>query len=225
MPKKKDVGAVVAGMGVAMSIITSIYQKLKAKGLGDVDLHMLATPKGDLLLDKLVELMVEARFGAIKASGRPEPTITPIVFARDYQCTLVQARNRMRLRGHVDSRVNDQNLPPEHRNGEREFVLVCFNCEIGDNPNPRRSELLRGLDSLGLEFEGPMELCFVGSDPRTCDFMRKNPIVARRQVWKDLEGNICCPILDPGIGLGSGLHLPPVRERWQGYYHFLCSRK
>jgi len=154
----------------------------------------------------------------------PEPTITPISFTHAYGQTLVQARDAMGLDGYVEQDVNDQNFPPEGRDEDRKFVLVCFNREVDDNEDPAKSELLKELDRLGLQPEGPMELCFVGADERTRDLRRVCPIVARRQVWRGPDGGLLCPVLSGG-GRGRSLALSRVRFRWYDDYRFLASRK
>jgi len=156
----------------------------------------------------------------------PEPTIiiTSITFARNYGQTLVQARGAMRLDGYVEEDVNDQNFPLEGRDEDREFVLVCFNREIDDSEDPAKSELLRELGGLGLQPEGPMELCFVGADERTRDLQRKFPIVSRRQVWQGPRGRLVCSVLHGHPDRRDQL-LYRIRRRWLGHFRFLCSRK
>lgn len=60
MGKKKRPNDVVLGAGVAMSIVTELSKRAKGAGLIDEDLHRLATPEGGPLLDRFVDLMVQA---------------------------------------------------------------------------------------------------------------------------------------------------------------------
>lgn len=150
-----------------------------------------------------------------------EPTITPVTFARNYDLTLVQARDGMGLDAYVEQEINDTNFPPEGRDGDREFVLVCFNRDIDDHEDPEKSELLKELGKLNLEPEGPMELCFLGVDEQTRKLQRQFPIVARRQTWKRQECIPRCPVL---FGY-TGLFHKEVRIRWSDDYRFLASRK
>ena len=152
-----------------------------------------------------------------------EPTITPITFARNYGQTLVEAQDAIRLNGYVEQDFNGQNFPPEGRDDEREFVLVCFHRDIDDDGDPAKSELLRELDKLGLVPEGAMELCFVGTDERTRYLKRKFPIVARRQVWRNPDVGFVCPVLRGRHE--RGLYLNPVDYRWFDFDRFLASRK
>ncbi len=178
---------------------------------------------------QLQVLLQSGRFSVLlrefmEEPAHPEPTITPISFARNYGQTLVQARDAMKLDGYVEQDVNDTNFPPEGREGDREYVLVCFHRDIDDHEDedPEKSELLRELDKLGLRPEGPMELCFVGADERTRDLQREFPIVARRQVWRDPHGYVLCPILFED---GHGRGLFNVQNGWDVDDRFLASRK
>ena len=183
-------------------------------------------------------LLESGRFSALlrefmedkSESGRPEPTIIPLKFAGKYSDfrrrypTLVEARNAMRLDGDVEQEVNDTNFPPEGRDGDREFVLVCFHRDIDDHEeDPEKSELLRELDKLGLQSEGPMELCFVGTDEWTRDLQRQFCIAARRQVWWRLGERFDCPILDEDNGRYlTNFDCP---RTWDDNCWFLASRK
>lgn len=176
-------------------------------------------------------LLQSGRFTALlhefvsEEEAHPEPTITPIKVPLDYARTLVQMRDAWKYNGYVNADLNDENFPVEAgQSGEREFVLVCFNRPIDDDEDPSKSELLKELDKLGLVPEGPMELCFVGTDERTRDLQRKFPIVARRQVWRGPDGYLRCPILDGSVD-GRDLDLSLVRHRWLDDYRFLASRK
>ena len=160
---------------------------------------------------------------AMETPDIPEPTITPIPFSPAPGSTLVEMRDAMGLDGYVNPSFNDGNFPIENRkDDDREFVLVCFNRAIDDDEDPEKSELLRELGKLGLEPEGPPELCGVGiSHP---DLQREFPIVARRQVWRGPLGSVYCPVLSVYDG-GRKLLLDRVRGGWYGTCRFLASRK
>lgn len=55
---KKDVSAVVSGMGVAMNIITELVAEVKKCGGTDEDIHRLATPKGEKLIEQFAKMIV-----------------------------------------------------------------------------------------------------------------------------------------------------------------------
>jgi hypothetical protein len=151
------------------------------------------------------------------------PTITSIRVRVDYTRTLVEMRNATKCDGYVNPDLNDVHLPVEVReSGERELVLVCFHREVGDNEDPAKSELLRELDMLGLQPEGPPEIFAVGEHHPELQLLF--PIVARRQVWRDPLGLLRCPILycnEPE----REVDLPDIQSRWSDDYRFLASRK
>ena len=57
---KKDIPLVVSGMGLAMSIITSLADAVRKLGGTDEDIHRLATPEGAGLIQKFAEMIVSA---------------------------------------------------------------------------------------------------------------------------------------------------------------------
>ena len=59
MPKNNSL--IISGMGVGMSILTSLVEKARRRGLSDEDFHNLATPEGEPILDQFVEVMVNAK--------------------------------------------------------------------------------------------------------------------------------------------------------------------
>lgn len=54
----KKVSAVVSGMGLGMSIIQGLVNELVRKGGSPEDIHILATPQGEGLLEKIAEMIV-----------------------------------------------------------------------------------------------------------------------------------------------------------------------
>ena len=189
--------------------------------------------QSDIKRDEFQTLLESGRFTALLREftvesahdepQHPEPTITPIKVPPDYSRTLIAMRDATHCDGYVSPDLNDENFPVEARgNGERELVYVCFHREIGDNEDPAKSELLRELDRLGLQPEGPPELCAIGEHHP--ELQRGFPIVARRQVWRSPDGSLICPVLFECARRRS-LSLFSVRHRWDDYCWFLASRK
>lgn len=79
---KKDVSAIVSGMGASASIIQLLVDKARSRGVPDEVIHSLATPQGENLLDKFVELLA-AVVGFFRKTGEftirvpalPRPTL------------------------------------------------------------------------------------------------------------------------------------------------------
>lgn len=58
---KKNVSSIVSGMGLGLSILTTLAAKAKRVGLTDEELHGLATSDGEKYIEELVASMVKAR--------------------------------------------------------------------------------------------------------------------------------------------------------------------
>lgn len=56
----KDKSAIISGMGLGMSIVQSLVEKARKKGVSDETIHSLATPEGDAILDQFAEIMARA---------------------------------------------------------------------------------------------------------------------------------------------------------------------
>jgi hypothetical protein len=66
---KKDVSAVVSGMGVAMSVITALVAKVRELGGSDEDIHRLATPEGENLLSGMAEVIIPGPTNTLARTG------------------------------------------------------------------------------------------------------------------------------------------------------------
>jgi len=58
MASKENVSALVGGMGVAASLITSLVKEVRERGGKDEDIHRLVTPRGETTLNKIADLIV-----------------------------------------------------------------------------------------------------------------------------------------------------------------------
>lgn len=150
-----------------------------------------------------------------------EPTITPINLEVDYKSPLTRMRDTGKYY-YVNLDLNSKNFPVEIREGTLEFLLVFFDRDMDDNENPSKSALLRELDQLGLQPEGPLELCALGK--QYPELQQEFPIVARRQVWRHSDGNLMCPVLTTH-DKGRAIILACIESGWVGPCRFLCSRK
>ena len=59
MPKQ-SVSQLVGGMGVAMSLITSLVKEVRKRDGTDEDIHRLVTPEGEETLARIASVIVEA---------------------------------------------------------------------------------------------------------------------------------------------------------------------
>lgn len=174
----------------------------------------------DLLESSRLSILLHEFKSQINHSG---PTITPIHLPIDHGRTLVERRDAGKY-DYVIPDFSDAHFPLEaDEEVEREFVLVCFHREMEDNENPAKSELLCELDRMDLRPEGPVALCAVGEHhPR----LQKNFfIVARKQLWRAIDGDIVCPVLGR-LQRMRLIQLCDIRYGWDmADYQFLASRK
>jgi len=157
---KKDVSAIVSGMGVGLSILNSVVEKARKRGLGEEVIHRLATPEGDALLDKFVDLMAEA-------NGNTGNSFKVTV---DYDRRL----ERMIEDGKYDwnnSDINAKNFPIEGKGtAEVDIELVHFNRVMESD------DVLKELDKMGFRPATLPELLAFGA--KYLDKQREFPIVA-----------------------------------------------
>jgi len=143
---KKDVSAIISGMGVGLSILSSVVEKARKRGLGEEVIHQLATPEGDKLLDKFVDLMAEANgktANSFKVTVDYDRTIEEMVAAGKYNWS--------------NSDINAKNFPISAK-GKVEVNIepVHFKRRM------RSDEVLRELDKQGLRPATLPELAALG---------------------------------------------------------------
>lgn len=151
-----------------------------------------------------------------------KPRITWIRVPVNYTRTL----GEMRDAAHLDRyclHFDDKNFPVEvGESGDRAFAIICFRRELHDDEDPAKSELLLELDKLGLQPEGPPELCAVGEHRPDLE------CIARRQTWRNYDGELVFPMLYT-VGGKRQIELGRCNmgrsSMWHSSAHFLASRK
>jgi len=203
---KKDVSAIVSGMGVGLSILNSVVEKARKRGLGEEVIHRLATPEGDALLDKFVDLMAEA-------NGNTGNSFKVTV---DYDRRL----ERMIEDGKYDwnnSDINAKNFPIEGKGtAEVDIELVHFNRVMESD------DVLKELDKMGFRPATLPELLAFGA--KYLDKQREFPIVALGSAWRCLFGYRGVAYLGRG-GSGRYLYLRWLEGWWYAYCRFAAVRK
>jgi hypothetical protein len=203
---KKDVSAIVSGMGVGLSILTSFIEKARKRGLGDEVIHQLATPEGDLLLDKFVDLMEGS-------NGKPGSSF-PITVNYDSRL------ERMIEDGKYDWKnpdITEKNFPSDAKGTVGLTIeLVHFNKVMESD------EIQKKLDKQGLRPATLPELLAFGA--KYPEKQRELPIVALGSVWRGWDGYRNVAYLYR-YGSGRDLRLGCLGDGWDAYYRFAAVRK
>jgi len=203
---KKNVPAIASGMGVGFSIRTSFVEKAKKIGLAEEVIHKLATPEGDQLLNRFVDLMAEAK-------GKPTNSFKVTVH---YDRRL----DRMIADGKYDwknSDINSKNFPIEcNSKVEVNVELVRFK-RLMESDN-----FVHELDKQGLRPATlPELLAFGATYPEK---QRELPIVALGSVWRRWGAHRFVACLW-GVASGRGLGVYWFEEELLGSYCFACVCK
>jgi len=125
---------------------------------------------------------------------RVSPTVVQVEVSVNYRRTLVQMRDAAKQKAGCSNQITDANFPIDSSwTYVRDFFLVDFHRLVKDSEVPILSEILWELDQLGLQPEGPAELCALAE--AYPELQKKVNIVARRQLWRSHEGTMVCPML------------------------------
>lgn len=169
---KKNVSTLVSALGVLMSIITALVSAVRKQGGTDEDIHRLATPEGESLIEKIAELIVNA--------GKPIEQLAENCYrvVVDYGRSLAQ----MIAAGNYDWANKDINVDhfPIQGSGQQNVVveLVHFGRDMASD------EVLKEFAARGLRAATLPELLAFGA---TCP---------EKQREFELELVIVC--VDPG---------------------------
>lgn len=206
---KKDVSSMVKGMGMAMSILTELTKKAKEAGLGDEDIHRLATPEGNILIAQLVRSMAQAgnSLAPVKSS---EIVTVPIDYRKPFE-VVIQEWRRAVGEFFLHPEIKRVRFPINGPEGVRmiKLALDCFdtvasNGEALDAFAPRRIRPAGFAELVALSTAYP-------------NLQRRYPVVALGSVWHAKEGPCVLVLDEDGIVLGHG----ESSRYWSGHTRFL----
>lgn len=199
---KKYVSAIVSGMGVGMAILTSLMEKAKKRGLPEESIHRLATPEGDALLDKMVEVLASATVGYI--------------LLVDYDLSLDVAIKNGEY-DYVNDNITEKNFPTTRKGTAGLYIeLVHLDRAVSSE------EAIKELDKRGLRPAELHELLAFGA--KYPDEQKKYPIVALGSLWWPWDGVRSVPSLWSGDGKRS-LSPPHFDNDWSASSRFAGVRK
>lgn len=177
-----------------VSIITSLAEKARKRGLADENFHQLATPVGTALLDKFVELMAEA-----DSKTRNSFTVTV-----DYDSRLESMIEDGQYHW-KNPDITAKNFPIDSK-GKVETRIDLVDL-VQFKPHARSDEILRELDRLGMRPATLPELLALGATYP--EKQREFWIVALGSVGRDKYGFPCFPCLCSEVWSDM-----PTRERY-----------
>ena len=196
---KKDIPLVVSGMGLAMSIITSLADAVRKLGGKDEDIHRLATPEGAGLIQKFAELVVSS-------------ITSPFTISVNYSQSLAQMIQVCNFNV-IDPNITEQHFPKERSDGKANlhFELVSYKKPMSSAAvladfSTRKSRLATLLEGLHFVEKNPQE-------------QRNAPIVILGSVWRG-SGRRCVPCLYGNSG-ERGLCLFWLEDDWDEVFRFL----
>ncbi len=202
---KRDVSAIVSGMGVGMAILTALMEEVKGRGLSEETIHRLATPEGNALLKEFVSVLVEADSNAIVIFNSLQV---------NYDLSAEEAIKAGKY-GWVKSDINNESFE-NGRSGTRRVELRLFYFSHGMTSKEVVSEM-------GKEGYRPAEfhelLALGAGYPNE---QRKKPILALGSVERDCSHRVPC------LGLynyGRELGLVDVGCWAGGHWRFAAVKK
>jgi len=160
MSSKENASALVGGMGVASSLISSLVKEVRERGGKDEDIHRLVTPVGEATLNRIADLILN--------DGKPP--IDPF-------------KNEKRGEGWILLRDVGFNPPVEPAN----LGLVSFlkpgevRGIYGWELVPRAEELHANLGQRHAEY-------FLEHQDRIPEEFRKYTLLFPGTIWRDLKG-------------------------------------
>lgn len=202
---KKEVSAIVSGMGVGMAILTSLMDKAKKRGLSEESIHRLATPQGDALLDKMITVLAEAT-----------ATVGNIFRVLVNYDLRVDAAIRTGKYDWVNDNITENNFPT-NRKGTTELDIVLVHLDR----NVSSEDAIKELDKRGLRPAELHELLSFGA--KYPDEQRKYPVVALGSVWQYLVGRFVPYLWDDDSKRHLNLHW--FSGDWHAHYRFGGVRK
>ena len=200
---KKDVSVIVRGLGVGMSILQLLMAKVKAIGGTEEDVHRLATPEGETLLENLADLIVKSAKNNFRIVTRGNRTTEEVVVAGKYDW--------------ANSNINSQNFPmrPQRSDGAT-IELLEFDFD------PTTEQVFAEARRRGLEDPVYEEGLFFGE--QYPEKQRKRPVVFLHEPWQDPSGIRFVVVLYARTGKRK-LNLRYYDLRWIRLCRFAFRRK
>ncbi|MDP2910681.1 MAG: hypothetical protein Q8N58_02775 [bacterium] len=202
MSSKLDKSMIVAGAGLVASIFTTFVKKVREKGGTDEDIHRLATPDGEAVLEKIADIIVSSKHQVFKVMVDYAKTLEEMI--KDGQYDWVN-----------HDIASDHFLVTGTGQKETEITFFHFNRVISsDNAIVEMAKagylpaLVEELLTLGAAYK---------------ELQKQFPIVALGSVWQYPDGDRYVPCL-PWDGRERRLDLHWFEDGWRERWRFAAVR-
>lgn len=203
MSSKLDKSMIIAGAGLVASIFTMLVKKVREAGGTDEDIHRLATPDGEDILNKVAEMIVSANRQTFKIMVDYGKTLAEMVAAGKYDW--------------VDSDITAEHFPVQGEGKkEKEVAFFHFNRTITSD------QVISEMDKAGYRPATIEELLVIGASQP--ELQRQFPIVAIGSVLRLSCGLRRVPCLD-WDGLERDLDFHWFKNDWRDACRFVALRK
>lgn len=164
MATKSDI---VSGMGLALSIITNLVGKVKKAGGTDKDIHCLATPDGESILEEMARIIVGAKRQLFKVMVHYTKSLKEMIEAGQYD----------RVNGDITS-----DHFPVKGTGQKEVEITLFHF----NRSISSDDAIAEMKKTGYRPALIEELLALGAEQK--ELQKQFPIVAFGSVWPNPRG-------------------------------------
>jgi len=199
---KKDVWAIMSGMGVGVSILDKLVIAAKKHGCTEEDVHRLATPEGEPLIEQFATIMAQNRVC--------QESFTVTIDYTQSLADMIRAGNY----DWVNEDITQEHFPIQgERRQEVTVTLFHFNRSVSSG------DAIAGIKQQGYR-PGEIEhlLALGAAHP---DLQKQFPIIALGSVWSPPGGSRCVPSV-PWRGAGRSLHLLWFDGAWRPSCRFIA---
>ena len=202
MSSKLDKSMIVAGAGLVASIFTALTKKVREKGGTDEDIHCLARPDGEEILDKIADLIVAVKRQVFKVLVDHTESLQEMIKAGQYDW--------------VNDDITNDHFPIKGSGQEeKEITLFHFNRSISSN------DAIAEMKKAGYSLALIEDLLALGATYK--ELQKQFPINALGSVWRDPCGDRYVPYLF-WDGLERDLRLLWFVRGWIEYWRFAAVR-
>lgn len=204
MSSKLDRSAIVAGAGLVASIFTTLVKKVREQGGTDEDIHRLATPDGEKILDEFIKLIVGGTRQTFKVLVDYTKTLAEMIKAGQYDW--------------VNENITQDHFSV-HGSGQKEVEIVLFHF----NRDIASEQVIVEMEQAGFRPAKVEELLSLGASYP--DLQKQFPVVALGSVWQGPRVLRYVPFLYRDGAERRFLDLSWSGHGWRGRSRFAAVRK